>query len=131
MGGASDESDERAELSSLVARLEREVAELRAELAELRSRREGSMAADRRCPVCGHRTILHATEVLDRSEAGRSKLALQQPSIWRAKGAGEFEVFVCTGCGRVEWRVKDLDSVAIDGDKYRLLEPDDDQGPYR
>lgn len=131
MGGGTDDAERWQQLQEQLGRLGSEVAELRAELAELRSRRESSMAADRRCPACGCRSILHAAEVLDRSEAGRNKLALQQPSIWRAKGAGEFEVFVCTECGRCEWRVKDLQSVHVDGERFRLLETDDEKGPYR
>jgi len=131
MASESDGGDRFRELSATVERLREEVADLRAELSDVRARREASMATDRRCPACGCRSILHASEVLDRSESGRNKLALQQPSIWRAKGAGEFEVYVCTDCGRCEWHVRDLDTVTIDGDKYRVLEADDDQGPYR
>ena len=47
-------------------------------------------------------------------------------------GAGPMEVWVCTGCGLVEWAVTDLTGVKPDGKKLRLVQRDDGgASPYR
>jgi DNA-directed RNA polymerase subunit RPC12/RpoP/Zn ribbon nucleic-acid-binding protein len=131
----STDEGERAGIATLeaaVASLLRRVEALEAEVAATRGRREASMRTDARCPACGARKILHAREVLDRSESGRSRLALAQPSIWRERGVGEFEVYVCVACGLCEWRVKDLLGLEIDNERFRLLEIEEPKpGPYR
>lgn len=129
MGSERGERDRLAALDAALERLQQDLADLRADVAALRSRAGPSLAGDHRCPACGCRKVLYARNVLDRSEGGRSKLALAQPSIWREKGVGEFEVYVCTGCGLCEWHVKDLAAVPIDGERFRVIEEDDESKP--
>ena len=109
-------------LEATLRALEQRVAALETALQPGRTPGRMSMKADRCCPACGANRILHAREVLDRSDAGRSRLALAQPSLWRDSGVGEFEIYVCTGCGLCEWHVRDLKGVEVDGDKIRLVE---------
>ncbi len=99
--------------------------------AEPEAARPASMRAEVRCPACGCRKILHVTEVLDGSGTGRERLALAQPSAWSARRVGELEAFVCTSCRLVEWYVKDLAGVVVDGERVRLLDGDAAGGPYR
>lgn len=124
-----------ARLDARFRALEEEISSLRKEVTELRSGRGRTMRHDTACPGCGCRKILHAREVLDRSDGGRQKLALTQPSIWSSSGAGEFEAYVCTSCGIVEWYVLDLLSLKVDGQSIRLIDgeprPGTPDGPYR
>ncbi len=84
------------------------------------------------CPACGHGEVLHAAMVLDRSEVGRNRMTLVQPWVLGMDGAGPMEVWVCTGCGLVEWAVTDLTGVKPDGKKLRLVQRDDGgASPYR
>lgn len=132
MGSEGDDAARLGDLEKAIESLQQQVVELSAALESARARRGTTMQADTRCPACGCRKILYAREVLDRSEGGRSKLALAQPSVWRERGVGHFEVHVCTACGLCEWHVKDLEAIEIDGDRFRLLEADDESaGPYR
>jgi hypothetical protein len=89
------------------------------------------MRAEVRCPACGCRKILHVSEILDSTGAGREKLSLAQPSRWSKQRVGELEAYVCTGCRLVEWYVKDLAGLEVDEDKVRLLDGDAEGGPYR
>lgn len=125
------------ERDEVVAALRAELAAARAELAELkrevlgaRERVELTMKAQLRCPGCGCRKILHATEILDRADM-REKLSLAQPSIWSSRRVGVFEAFVCTRCGLVEWYVKDLAGLEVDGKKFQLLDGGEEAAPYR
>jgi hypothetical protein len=124
--------------SGFLARLqamEEQISLLQREVDDLRSGGGRSMRHALQCPGCGCRKLLHATEVLDRSDEGRKKLALAQPSVWSSAGAGEFEVFVCTGCKMAEWYVTDLRSLEVDGQTIRLIDGDTAPvraaGPYR
>src|SRR5688572_27813647 len=118
-----------------VAELRAEVAALRAELAGARGRVDVTMRGQTRCRGCGCRKILFAAHVLDRGDGDfRKKLAIAQPSWWRSAIAGQFEVYVCTACGLVEWYAKDLGGLEIDGESYRIIDGDAGtagQGPYR
>ena len=124
----------------MTGRLEGEVHELRQRVVELskaldaaRGRVSLSMRDQRRCPSCGEGKILHAPALLDRSDAGRTKLAIAQPSVWSSKGLGELEAFFCARCGLAELYVKESASIEPDGKHVRLVEggePGED-GPYR
>lgn len=127
----ADEPSKEA-LAEELAELRQEVARLRGELRAASGRVALTMKAQRRCPGCGGRTLLHASRVLDRSDAGREALALAQPSAWFSRGVGEFEVYVCRACGLCEWYVKDLEALEEHKDLFTLIEaPKSENGPYR
>ena len=94
-----------------------------------------SMRARLRCPACGHREILYATEILDEADgATRKPMALRRPSWWRARTEGVFQAYICNACGLVEWRT-DPTTITPNGKEVQLLmggDPDAaSQGPYR
>lgn len=115
-----------------VAQLERELAELKADLGAARGRVKLSMRAQLRCPDCGGRKLAHSPQVND-GDQGRYALGLAQPSIWRSKRVGEFEVYLCTECGLAEWYVKDARNLVDEHPQFfkRVETPKDDGTPYR
>lgn len=123
------EEDLRAQLAAM----REELGAVRAQLDALTSARGLTMVGQVRCPGCGGRKLLHATKVLDRSSGGAKTLAVTQTGAFRERSVGEFQVYVCQGCGLVEWYVPDLSGIEVDGETVRQLDgsaPDPD-GPYR
>ena len=124
-----------------IASLEAELATLRAEMETLtamvgaaRERIDLSMRGQLRCPACGCRRILHANEVLDRGDGNfREKMALIKPSVWRSKVYGQFQTYICTKCGLVEWYIGDVDEIKVDDKILRVVEGHEPSagGPYR
>jgi hypothetical protein len=127
------DEDRQGRLTSLERRVEElsaQVQSLRQELAN-RPRLTSTMKLDVRCPCCDAGQILHAAEVLDRNQ-GRAKLSVVQPSVWRNKALGEFEIYICTHCGWCEWYVKKPGDIPTDEEIIRLIERGEtDTGPYR
>lgn len=123
-------------LAQAMAALTREVEALQA--AEHR-RREPTMRNEARCPSCGGRRLIHASEVLDRDSGGRNEMALAQPSLWSAVGVGKLETFVCATCGLCEWWVKDVSELVQRMEAGKLSafhfigaeDKPDKPGPYR
>ena len=118
----------------------RELAQLRAELAQLRAQLDSArlhqpptMRARLRCPACGNARIAHAMEVLDRGDGdARKVMALNKPSWWSDKLVGELECFACTGCGWVEWYVKDPGGLREVKGQLEILDGEaPESGPYR
>ena len=62
----------------------------------------------------------------------RHAMKLVNLSWWRDKSVGQFESYICTQCGIVEWYVN-LAGVEADGEHLQLIEkpPTDPTGPYR
>lgn len=123
------------ELEAKVTTLMRTVAALQTRLdaleGQIRStthRGAGTMRGDTRCPACGGRRILHAAQVLDRGDGGRYPMAIVQPSAWRGKVKGEFELCVCTRCGACEWYARDAAEIEPDGTCFRVFEVEDPRG---
>ncbi len=101
--------------------IERKLEELTKENASLRRRISLSMREDHICPRCEHTKVVHASTILDRADGGaRTELSVIQPSAWKRKTEGKFEVYICNACGFVEWYVKDPDQLG-DHDKSREL----------
>jgi hypothetical protein len=125
-------SDEDRTLARIEA-LEAQIAELRSALHAGPDRR-ASMADDGRCPACGCKRLLHATEVPADAQ-GRGKLALTRAGAfgWSPHRPGPFELWVCTRCRLVEWHVESLDDVDADGQLIELIDGEDGAsgGPYR
>lgn len=132
---AQDEKPSPEQLQQGVALVAHNVAALQRRLAELVSLATAAPLSLRRleaCPVCGEREVLHAAEVLDRCESGRTRMTLVQPSLLSMRGAGAMEVWICTGCGLVEWAIPDLSGVKVDGKKLRPVQwKDGSATPYR
>lgn len=106
---------------------------MRAQLDALTAARGLTMAGQVRCPGCGGRKLLH-TKVLDRAHHSGSKtLAIAQKGTFREQSIGEFQVYICQGCGLVEWYVPDLSGIVADGETVRELDGNapDRGGPYR
>ena len=120
-------------LQQQVDELRRQVEALRQELRGTTERAALTMRAQTRCPACGNRRILHADKVLDRDAGSLNELALIQTSVWSGKGAGRFEVFICTQCGLTEWYVKDLAELAQQEKHFAVIDatPKEESGPYR
>jgi len=120
-------------IAARLDQFESRLADMRAKLGQLTEQLErGPAVVDRTmrsrltCPACACRRLLHATEVLDRAEAfARAKMSLVQPGMWNLAGVGQFEAWLCTECGLVEWYVPDLSAVEIDGTARRLVDGGD------
>lgn len=126
-----DQAPTPLELSDTIHELKRAVEDLRAQLTAAQNRTDLTMRGQRRCPACGGREIYHTDTVLDRDNSGRTKMALLQPSVWRSRGAGEFEAYVCAACGKVEWYVKDPADLAEHLEPLPALGGDPENPPYR
>lgn len=125
----------RAELDALrgeVARLREETDSLRRQVADARGEIALTMRGQTRCPACGAIELLHAVEILDRGESNwRNPMSLAKKGVIRDRPFGQFECYVCTGCGLVEWYC-DGSSVEPDGEKIRRIEgSESSSGPYR
>ena len=122
-----------AAAESALADLRRELAEVRAQLADTRGRMHLTMRGQHRCPGCGGRALLHATQILDRGESNaRLPMAIVRPKWWSSKVLGQFEVYACIGCGLVEWYAGELDKIEVDGKMFRRIEePLEAGGPFR
>jgi hypothetical protein len=128
-----------AALERWVEALSRRVEVITARVDELLARVDrlpagpASLSAGLGCPACAGHEVLHASTILDRSEAGRDEMALIQRRWFRLRGEGTFTAWICTACGLVEWRIPDIASVKIDGKKLRLVEglQMEPPGPYR
>lgn len=121
--------DLEADLSEVLLRLEA----LQTVVAAATTQPASWLSRQHVCPACGGHEVLHASEVLDRSEAGKNRMALVQPWLLRLRGAGKFEAWICAGCGLVEWRIPEIEQVKPDGKKLVLVRgPDQQSGaPYR
>jgi hypothetical protein len=122
-----------AAAESTIAELRRELTELRAQLTDVRGRMHLTMRGQSRCPGCGGRALLHATQVLDRGESNsRMPMAIVRPKWWSGKVVGQFEIYACIACGLVEWYAGDLDKIEVDGKVFRRIEEHvDPGGPFR
>lgn len=119
------------EMKAQVEDLARKVADLQAMITAAQGRAEFTLRGQRRCQACGGRRVMYADHVLDRSDSGRTRMALLQPSIWRSRGAGEFEVYVCADCGLVEWYVKDPEELLKHLDLLEAPGVEEEGNPYR
>jgi hypothetical protein len=125
-----------AELESLrrtIDGLREQVDALSRAITNARGQIKLTMRAQIRCPGCGAIDLLHAREVLDRGESNwRNPMSVAKKGIIRDKPIGRFEVYVCTGCGLVEWYC-DAGHVEPDGERIRALRGVDPSstGPFR
>ena len=130
-----DLPEQLARLAARVASLETELRETRASLDAARAGLDLTMRGQGRCRACGGDTILHAMTVLDRTHYGTpAPMAVALKGTWVPKPVGQFEIYLCVGCGFTEWYVKDPGSLEVDGEKIVPVEkgpPDDISGPYR
>lgn len=128
------ELEQRVEdLQATVEQLRHTVSELKQQLASLRVGGDATtMRRHVRCPACGGGKIIHAPKVLDRTDGSRETMALAQPSVWRSRTVGQFQVYICVGCGLAEWYVQDPEAVAQEElfSVVQAPEPGQD-GPYR
>ena len=121
------------DLRAQLAAVKEELRAVRAQLDALTTARGLTMVAQVRCPGCGGRKLLHATKVLDRSHGGPSSLAVARKGAFRERSVGAFQVYICQGCGLVEWYAPDLSGLEVDGETIRELDgtATDPAGPYR
>lgn len=123
------ERELRDEILALRALAER----LAAQLEAARLGHSPTMRARLRCPACGTSRIAHTKHVLDRGDGdARKVMALSQPSWWSDKLVGELEAFACTGCGLVEWYVRDPGALREVKGQLTILDGETpESGPYR
>jgi hypothetical protein len=121
------------DLRAQLAAVREELGAVRAQLDTLATARASTMASQVRCPGCGGRKLLHVTKILDRADGGTKTLAITQTGGFRHRSLGEFQVYICQGCGLVEWYVPDLSGIVADGETVRELDGSapDPAGPYR
>ena len=121
------------DIRAQLAAVREELGVVRAQLDALTTARGLTMAGQVRCPGCGGRKLLHVTKVLDRAHGGARSLAVAQKGAFRERSLGEFQVYICQGCGLVEWYVPDLSGIVADGETVRELDGNapDPRGPYR
>jgi hypothetical protein len=126
-------ADEVAQLKAQLAVVMKQLTELRAQLDAARLHDAATMRARLRCPACDSARLAHAKQVLDRGHGdSRNVMALIQPSGWSSKVIGELEAFACTGCGLVEWYVKDPEGLReVKGQMVIVDGEMPDAGPYR
>ena len=126
-------ADETAALRAEVAQLRALIGELRAQLDTARLHQARTLRARLRCPACGGARIAHGKSVLDRADGdARKPMALAQPSWWSSKVVGELEAFACTGCGLIEWYVKDPGGLREVKAQLEILDGGSPEtGPYR
>ena len=127
----SDVLDDRVDaLTRRVQQLEEQLAAVTRDLEQIRPQSD-SMRDRVRCPACGGRSILHAHKVVDRDQ-GQGTLAVSTKGLWAPKPVGQFEIYVCSGCGLVEWHVVNPAEIEIDGEVVEVHEVRDPvAGPYR
>ena len=121
------------DLRAQLAAVREELGAVRAQLDALTTARGLTMAGQVRCPGCGGRKLLHVTRVLDRADGGSKTLAVAQKGGFGKRSIGEFQVYICQGCGLVEWYVPDLSGIVADGETVRELDGSapDPNDPYR
>ncbi len=131
---ARDEETKRLRaLEDQVSFLTQQLEALAREVEGRREEGDGSMRTQLRCPACRCRKILHAKQILDRTDSGEKRqLSVTSEGFWSPKSRGTFECHICTACGLVEWHVTDPSEIKIDDDKFEIHEVDDrGPGPYR
>jgi hypothetical protein len=111
-----------AALEQRIEELERTQAQLQQRLADDPHPSGDTMRKRLVCPACGGRKFVHAVEILDRGDGGRYSMAVLQPSVWRSKGLGEFEVFICLACGLAEWYVREPEELEDAGEHLRVVD---------
>lgn len=119
------------EIEARFAALEQAVAELHARLDHVP---RGSMQQTLRCPACGGDRILHVRRVLEATRTESMPLSLGSKfNSWRGHQPGDpLELFVCRGCGLVEWHATGLDKLEVDGVNVVELTREKPAGePYR
>lgn len=100
-----------------IAALEDAVRELRAQLEELQRERTPSLRFGLRCYACGGERVLHIRQVLEGTYGKSVPLSLgATESMWSGHKPGDpLEVFVCRGCGLVEWYASGFSKLEVDG----------------
>jgi hypothetical protein len=81
------------------------------------------------CPKCEHREVLYVPRLRD---SDYNVMAVDRVSVWTAEVVGEFEAYVCLGCGYAEMYVKDvagLRAAGVEGTK--VLRAPEAPPPYR
>lgn len=123
-----------AALEQRVEELERAQAQLQQRLAADPHPSGDTMRKRLICPACGCRRFVHAVEILDRGDGNvRYPMAVVQPSRWRTKGLGGFEVFICLDCGLAEWYVREPEALEGAGEHLRVVDGSlpEGGGPFR
>jgi hypothetical protein len=120
-------------LEDQVSFLTKQLEALASEVEGRRQEADGSMRNQLRCPACRCRKILHAKEILDRSDGTtKRQLSVTSEGFWSPKARGIFECHICTACGLVEWHVVDPSEIKIDDERFEIREVGDQgPGPYR
>ena len=97
------------DLLSELATMKQLVQALEARLDAVRGVEAPTMRARLRCPACGVARIAHARKILDRGDYnGAHPMAIAQTGgFFSTHAVGELEAYTCTGCGLVEWYVKE------------------------
>lgn len=126
--------NELEQLRDEIRQLREEVAALGQSIADARGRVKLSMREQIRCPDCGARRIARIDQIPDFGYGAVFPLGLayEDRGVWRGKRPrAPLQVYVCTECGLVEWRLPDTALFDGDGD-FEILESEDPgQGPYR
>ncbi len=118
-------------LRAVVEQLAARVEDLDRELRAARAHVDLTMRGQLQCRACGCRRIAHALQIRDLNSDQRDELSLYQPSIWSSKKVGALEAYACTGCGFVEWYVKEPADLAEHEKYMRILDGGPEPGPYR
>ena len=126
----ADLRDQLGKLERRIDALSDELAMANAQLAK-RERRD-TMKARVRCPSCDSRSILHVPMIVDRDGGLKNPMAVTMKGLFMPKPVGQFECYVCRGCGLVEWYVANPGELDQEGEVSRLVDIEDrDNGPYR
>jgi predicted nucleic-acid-binding Zn-ribbon protein len=68
------------------------------------------MKHSEKCPKCDCTELTHVEDVLDRGmlDTEHSMTLGTRKSLFKGRHGGELEAFACTGCGYVEFYVKEV-----------------------
>jgi predicted nucleic-acid-binding Zn-ribbon protein len=81
------------------------------------------------CPKCSHNRIAHVPTIKD---ADHDRMTVGPLSVWTGETTGDFEAWICLGCGYTEFYVKRPEALRIDQlEGATVFESDPREGPYR
>jgi hypothetical protein len=117
-----------ATVDERIAVLEAMVAELRTQLEK--PPRRDSMSKTLTCPCCGGGSLIGIREIKEHTHGGLVPLAVgNQAGFWTSKPGAPLQALICRSCLLVEWHVKSIGNLVIDGENVIALDRPEEPAP--